>query len=161
MPASSLPSARSGGPAVAEPIRIAAALIDDGGGRLLLVRKRGTSAFMQAGGKIDPGETPFEALARELDEELGFRPAVGDVRFLGRFEADAANEPGRRLEAHLFHLPSPRRDLRIAAELEEALWVTPDEAERLSLAPSRAATCCPSPARCLPRCRLIRPRNVP
>ncbi len=32
------------------PIHIAAALILDTGGRALLVRKRGTEAFMQAGG---------------------------------------------------------------------------------------------------------------
>ena len=55
----------------ARTIRIAAAIIRDDGGRLLLVRKRGTKAFMQAGGKIEPGELPAAALARELREELG------------------------------------------------------------------------------------------
>jgi len=116
-------------------IVISAALIDDGRGRVLLVRKRGTAAFMQAGGKIDPGETPFEALARELDEELGHRPAPGDVAFLGTFAADAANEPGCRLEAHLFHLRAPGRAFRIAAELEAAVWVSIAAAEELCLAP--------------------------
>ena len=37
-------------------IRIVAALIRDDAGRVLLVRKRGTDAFMQPGGKRDPGE---------------------------------------------------------------------------------------------------------
>jgi 8-oxo-dGTP pyrophosphatase MutT (NUDIX family) len=115
-------------------IRIAAALIDDGEGRVFLVRKRGTAAFMQAGGKIDPGETPFEALARELTEELGFTPAEREARFLGTFRAQAANEPGRLLHASLFHIRS-RRNFEIAAELEEALWVTIAEARKLHLAP--------------------------
>ncbi|KGE76866.1 NUDIX domain-containing protein, partial [Halomonas salina] len=55
-------------------LHIAAALIEDAEGRLLLVRKRGTEAFMQAGGKIEPDESPDEALARELEEELGQPP---------------------------------------------------------------------------------------
>jgi 8-oxo-dGTP pyrophosphatase MutT (NUDIX family) len=52
-------------------IRIAAALIDDDRGRLLLVRKVGTPWFMQAGGKIEHGESAISALDRELREEIG------------------------------------------------------------------------------------------
>jgi 8-oxo-dGTP pyrophosphatase MutT (NUDIX family) len=96
-------------------IIIAAALIGDGDGQLLLVRKRGTAAFMQAGGKLDPGETPFQALARELEEELGYRPAQAEVSFLGTFAAEAANEPDHFLEAHLFHLRAAGGQFRIAA----------------------------------------------
>jgi len=47
-------------------IWIAAALIEDGEGRLLLIRKAGTEWFMQAGGKIEDGESPLAALRREL-----------------------------------------------------------------------------------------------
>jgi len=49
-------------------IRIAAALLIGGDGHTLLVRKRGTQAFMQPGGKIDAGEQPAEALARVMFE---------------------------------------------------------------------------------------------
>ncbi|KUP92858.1 hypothetical protein TRIHO_23090 [Tritonibacter horizontis] len=51
-------------------ICIAAAAILREDGAILLVRKRGTSAFMQPGGKIDGLETPVNALRRELFEEL-------------------------------------------------------------------------------------------
>lgn len=57
-------------------IRIAAALLDDDAGRLLLVRKAGTQWFMQAGGKIEEGESPISALRRELSEEIGL--AISD-----------------------------------------------------------------------------------
>ena len=46
-------------------ISIVAALIRDEAGRVLLVRKRGTHAFMQPGGKRDPGEDDATALVRE------------------------------------------------------------------------------------------------
>jgi 8-oxo-dGTP pyrophosphatase MutT (NUDIX family) len=48
-------------------LRIAAALLIREDGHTLLVRKRGTTSFMQPGGKIDPGETAQRALVRELN----------------------------------------------------------------------------------------------
>ena len=54
-------------------IHVSAAVILDDDGRLLVVRKAGTTAFMQPGGKPEPGESASETLSRELDEELGIR----------------------------------------------------------------------------------------
>jgi 8-oxo-dGTP pyrophosphatase MutT (NUDIX family) len=120
---------------VSKLICIAAALIDDGDGRVLLVRKRGTAAFMQAGGKIQAGESPFQALARELTEELYYTPTEEEADFLGTFSCAAANEPDHLLEAHLFHIRATNREFAVGAELEEAVWVSTEAARRLRLAP--------------------------
>ena len=114
-------------------IRIAAAVIVDGEGRTLLVRKRGTAAFMQAGGKLGPGETPIEALRRELREELGCALA-GEARPLGRFSATAANETDHVVEAELFAVALDG-DIAPAAEIAEAVWHDPHDLDSRALAP--------------------------
>lgn len=103
-------------------IRIAVAMIINSQGEMLTVRKRGSSAFMQPGGKIDAGETPLEALIRELDEELALECSADDFRYEGRFRDWAANEPGMIVEAEAFSwLATP--DVAPQAEIEELKWL--------------------------------------
>ncbi|WP_025858672.1 NUDIX domain-containing protein [Pseudomonas sp. CHM02] len=115
-------------------IRIAAALLIGSDGQTLLVRKRGTQAFMQPGGKIDAGEQPAEALARELHEELNLRIEPGAAVYLGKFSAPAVNEPGFTVEAELFQV---QIDVAVnpAAEIEEVRWIDPAGDGGLVLAP--------------------------
>ena len=115
-------------------IRIAAALLIGSDGQTLLVRKRGTQAFMQPGGKIDAGEQPAEALARELYEELNLCIKPSDAVYLGQFSAPAANEPGFTVHAELFQV---HIDVRVtpAAEIEEVRWIDPAGDGGLQLAP--------------------------
>lgn len=82
-------------------IRLAAAVILPDDGRTLLARKRGAEAFMQAGGKIEPGETAIAALAREMFEAHGVTIDPADARYPGRFRAPAANKAGRTIDATL------------------------------------------------------------
>src|SRR5947207_13747538 len=99
-------------------IKIVAALIRDDAGRVLLVRKRGTTAFMQPGGKRDPGEDDVAALSREIAEELGCRVLGASIRSLGEFDAVAANEPGLRVQASLSGI-DVTGDLRPRREIQE------------------------------------------
>jgi 8-oxo-dGTP diphosphatase len=103
---------------------VAAVIVREG--RFLLVRKRGTSAFMQVGGKPEPGEEPLVALVRECAEEIGLVVDPDAVVSLGRFSAPAANEPDHVVVADVFAVdlpagfePEPR------AELAELVWVDP------------------------------------
>jgi 8-oxo-dGTP pyrophosphatase MutT (NUDIX family) len=112
---------------------IAVALLHDNNGRLFLVRKRATSAFMQPGGKIELGENALGALQRELREELALDLADDAFTFLGQAIAPAANEPGVQLDAHIFAVSAPARE--VEAELEEGRWLSLEEALALPLAP--------------------------
>src|SRR5258708_1003361 len=109
----------NGGPP--QTIRIAAALLIGSDGRLLLVRKRGTHAFMQPGGKIECREEPIVALLRELREELGLVVSPFVPIHLGRFVAPAANEPGFTVDAEVFQV-LVADDVVPAAEIEEIMW---------------------------------------
>lgn len=115
-------------------IPIVAALIRDGAGRVLLVRKRGTSAFMQPGGKREAGESDVAALVREIDEELGCRAVAASAQALGVFDCPAANEPGFTVRAAVYAIDvvgavTPK------AEIDEMVWVDPAALPDLPYAP--------------------------
>ena len=64
-----------------EPIEVLAGVIADARGRILLARRtegRDLAGLWEfPGGKREPDETPEQALARELREELGIEPEIG------------------------------------------------------------------------------------
>jgi len=116
-------------------IHIAAAVMMDDKGRLLLVRKRGTVYFMQPGGKIEPGEDARSALIRELREELNLELSQEELIPLGEFTDRAANEPGHLLHAGMFSMERHIQDVKPAAEIEEILWLSPSNISSSQLAP--------------------------
>lgn len=119
------------------PILTVAAVIANERGQVLLVRKRSSSIFIQPGGKIEPGEDPIPALARELDEELGVQLKLSSAVHLGEFEAAAVNEPGRSVRSQAYAcsiLGTPKAQ----AEIEELAWVEPTGPHHVPVAPLSA-----------------------
>jgi 8-oxo-dGTP diphosphatase len=113
-------------------VEIVAGVIRDHGGKVLTVRKRGTTAFMLPGGKRNPGEADLDTLSRELAEELGCD--LVSANHLGTFDAPAANEPGVRVYGSIY-LAEVAGGVLPQAEIEELLWIEPKSPPSVRLAP--------------------------
>lgn len=115
-------------------IRTVAAVILDDQQRVLVVRKHGSSTFIQPGGKRDAGEDSLTTLARELDEELGVSLDRSSARRLGEFQAVAVNEPGFTVSGEAFLVRVSGMPVA-AAEIAELAWIAIDPPADFPLAP--------------------------
>lgn len=115
-------------------IVVAAAVIS--GSRLLVAQRvrppELAGRWELPGGKVAPGETERDALARELTEELGLQ--LADIAVEDRLGADIALNDATTLRAYRVRLirgeprPHDHQSLRwvTAAELPDVDWVPAD-----------------------------------
>lgn len=76
-----------------------AAVIKDERGRILLIERSDNGRWSLPAGGIDPGETPAQAIVREVQEETGLH--VGPTRVIGVFSGEGFRhtyENGDRVE---------------------------------------------------------------
>lgn len=136
-----------GGTAREPCVRVAAVVITDDKGQVLMVRKQGTTSFMLPGGKHEPGESARATTVRELHEELGLVLDPDHLELLGEFVDQAANEQGLDVVGTVFvHHGLPPHQGGLAgehweplAELAEVGWFSidpmPDDDARRQFAP--------------------------
>lgn len=114
---------------------VVAALIRDGGGRLLLQQalpgKPHAGQWEFAGGKVENGENPRFALRREIAEELGLMVGERAMTPIG-FADQAGNDELPAIVLILYDCAEWHGEPQ-AREGQAWGWFTPDEAAALSL----------------------------
>ena len=104
------------------PLEVAVGVIESSG-KVLITQRKAEDSFGGLwefpGGKLNPGESVEIALAREIEEELGIRVAVGEKRMVIRHQY-----PARAVRLHCFDcrvLEGEPRTIECAA----LKWVEP------------------------------------
>lgn len=118
-------------------IRVVAAVIkatNDNGEKIIFATERGYGEFKGGwefpGGKIEPGETPQQALCREIMEELDTKIQVGDL--INTIEYDY---PAFHLSMDCFWCEVVSGNL-VLKEHEAARWLTSDELDSVEWLPA-------------------------
>jgi ADP-ribose pyrophosphatase YjhB (NUDIX family) len=120
------------------PALTAFAFVRDAGGRYLALQ-RAQEPFLGEwdlpGGFVEPGETPADAIRRELAEETGLEVEV--ERILGAFTG-RYGDAGKWTVDIGFECALRDGELRLDAEKSAAAWHAPDTLPRLAFAGERA-----------------------
>ena len=108
------------------------AVITDGQGRLLMIkrgREPGAGLWSIPGGRIEPGESDAEALAREMLEETGLTVQVG--RLLGRVRRPGLD--GAVIDIGDYTATVVGGTLRAGDDAADARWVAAGEMDSLEI----------------------------
>src|SRR3989338_6687295 len=103
--------------------KVAGILIKDR--KLLFSREVGKEHLIAAGGVIERGEEPKEALIRELKEELSLEVDLSDLEFFGSFIATASGSLNKTIKMEVYVVnkwknePTPSNG---EEQIEEITW---------------------------------------
>lgn len=90
-------------------------------GKLLINRKRNTNLYLLPGGKPELNESAEDCLSRETEEEHKVELIESSLKFFGKFEDIAANEPDSSISIRVY-IGEIKGDPFPSREIEEQKW---------------------------------------
>ncbi|AZI13626.1 8-oxo-dGTP diphosphatase MutT [Avibacterium paragallinarum] len=117
-------------------IQVAAGIIRNEFGQIYLTQRLEGQDFAQSlefpGGKVDKGETPEQALARELEEEIGIHLLNATL-----FERFVFEYPTKIIQFH-FYLVEQWVGEPFGREGQEGMWIAQSELDASQFPPANA-----------------------
>lgn len=102
--------------------------------KLLAGRNKDKIHFLTPGGAIEAGETPKQALIRELIEEVQITVTEDDLEELGIFYAPAAGNEGSILRMDVFMVKNwEDQEAKPDSEVEELVWLSSNVPENITV----------------------------
>jgi len=91
--------------------------------KLLVTRSKNKEFFIAPGGKVEEGESPEDALIRELLEEVSIVVEKDQLKKVGTFFAPAAGNESSMLKMDVFIVESWKGKIIPSREVEEVRWI--------------------------------------
>ena len=94
--------------------------------KFLVEKSKNKEFYIAPGGSIEAGETPQQALVRELKEEFQISVNENDLEEFGTFFAQAAGQESKSLQMDVFFVKKWNGTPTPDNEVEKILWISSD-----------------------------------
>jgi mutator protein MutT len=91
--------------------------------KLLMLKSAKYDLYLSPGGKIEAGETPVQALIRELAEEISIKVEEVDLSFFAKLETVTDLDPNRKIFLDVFFVNKWQGEIVVANEIEAMCWI--------------------------------------
>jgi 8-oxo-dGTP diphosphatase len=92
-------------------------------GRILSTLSHGKDTYYIPGGKRDAGESDWQALQREIREELSINLIESTLKSVGVFEAQAHGKSEGVIVRMTCYTADYEGEIKAASEIEEVVWL--------------------------------------